>query len=140
MIPRGNIPLVGRTFCREVTITDEMIEGFAQFSGDHNPIHQSDQAAQKLGFQRRVAHGVIQAGLISAIVGMDLPGPGSVIHSMEMKWLKPCYPGDRIAVTLEVIEVHSSVETAICRVKISDRKGGLISRGSVQVGIGGLHD
>ena len=140
MNPKEKIPLLGRTFRKEVTITDEMIERFALFSGDHNPIHRSDQAAQKLGFQRRVAHGVIQACLISAIVGMDLPGPGSVIHSMEIKWLKPCFPGDRIALTLEVIEEHQSVQTVICRVKVSDRKGGLISRGSVQVGVGGLHD
>ena len=132
--------LIGRTCERTLAITEEVIDRFAQFSGDRNPVHLSDESAQKLGFQRRVAHGVIQASIISAIVGMDLPGPGSVIHQLEMKWVKPCFPGDEIRVTLEINEVHESVQTVICGLKVTNQKGELISRGSVQVGIGGVDD
>ena len=131
---------VGRSFQREVAITADLIDRFARLSGDENPIHLSDESAHKLGFQRRVAHGVIQTSLISAIVGMELPGPGSVIHSFEMKWLKPCYPGDQISLHLEITEEHQSVQTVICRFKVTNTQGDLISRGRVQVGIGGVDD
>jgi len=132
--------LLGKTFQREVVITDDLIQLFAQLSGDRNPIHLSDEAAQRLGFPRKVAHGVIQAGLLSAIVGMDLPGPGSVIHRLEMKWQKPCYPGDRISLSLEVTEEHESVQTVVCRFRVTNDRGEVISRGMVQVGTGGVHD
>lgn len=135
-----NSTLVGRNFSKEVAITNELIDRFAQLSGDFNPIHNSDEEARELGFQQRIAHGVIQASVISAIVGMELPGPGSVIQSMDMKWLKPSFPGDQIAVTLEITEEHQSVQTVVCRVEVKERTRGLISRGSVQVGVGGVHD
>ena len=132
--------LTGKTFQREVVITDALIDQFASLSGDLNPIHLWDEAAQQRGFQRRVAHGVIQAALVSAIVGMDLPGPGSIIHRLEMKWLRPCYPGDRVTLALEVTEEHQSVQTVICRVKVSNPQGQLVSSGLVQVGVGGVYD
>jgi 3-hydroxybutyryl-CoA dehydratase len=137
---KADTKLLGETFQREVVITDDLIQQFAQLSGDCNPIHFSDEAAQRLGFPQRVIHGMIQAALLSAIVGMDLPGPGSVIHRLEMKWQKPCYPGDRISLSLEVIEEHESVQTVVCRFRITNDRGEVISRGLVQVGTGGVHD
>ena len=132
--------MLGKTFQREVVITDDLVQQFAQLSGDCNPIHLSDEAAQRLGFSQRVAHGVIQASLLSAIVGMDLPGPGSLIHRLEMKWQKPCYPGDRITLALEITEEHESVQTVVCQFTVTNQQGEVISRGLVQVGTGGVHD
>ena len=140
MSSKASVQLLGKTFQREVAITDDLIQQFARFSGDHNPIHFSDEAAQRSGFPGKVAHGLIQASLLSAVVGMDLPGPGSVIHRLEMKWQKPCYAGDRIAILLEISEEHESVQTVVCRVKITNQLGEVISRGLVQVGTGGVHD
>ena len=132
--------LSGRSFERSVTITEEVIDQFAAFSGDRSPIHMSDQAARRQGFKRRVAHGIIQAGLLSAIVGMELPGPNSVLQRLEMKWLNPCYLGDQIRLRLEVVEIHESVQTVLCRVTVTNMQDDVISRGTVQVGIGGADD
>lgn len=140
MSQKADTRLLGKTFQREVVITDELVQQFAQLSGDRNPIHISDEAAQRVGFSQRMAHGVIQASLLSAIVGMDLPGPGSVIHRLEMKWQKPCYPGDRIILMVEVTEEHESVQTVVCQFRIANQHGEVISRGLVQVGTGGVHD
>jgi acyl dehydratase len=116
------------------------MEHFAAFSGDRNPIHISDEAARRLGFRRRVAHGVIQAALVSAMVGMELPGPGSVLQRFEMKWLKPCYEGDWIKLRLEVTEIHESVQAVICRITVNNQQGEVISRGLAQIGTGGIGD
>jgi acyl dehydratase len=130
----------GASFECSVAVTEELIERFAAFSGDRNPIHVFDEAARRQGFQRRVAHGIIQAALVSAIVGMELPGPGSVLQRFEMKWLQPCYGGDRIKLRLEVTETHESVQTSVCRITVTNQQGDVISRGLAQVGTGGISD
>lgn len=130
----------GAFFECSVAVTEDLIEHFAAFSGDRNPIHISDEAARRLGFRRRVAHGVIQAALVSAMVGMELPGPGSVLQRFEMKWLKPCYEGDWIKLRLEVTEIHESVQAVICRITVNNQQGEVISRGLAQIGTGGIGD
>lgn len=132
--------LVGKTAEMNTKITSDMISRFAAPSGDMNPIHLSDEAAALQGFDGRIAHGVLQAGFLSTIVGMELPGKGSVLQQMEMKWLRPCYVGDDICVKLEVTEAHESVHTVICKALITNQRNEVISRGRLQVGVGGLND
>jgi acyl dehydratase len=119
----------GAFFECSVSVTEDLIKRFAAFSGDRNPIHLSDEAARRQGFQRRVAHSVIQAALVSAMVGMELPGPGSVLQRFEMKWLKPCYEGDQIRLRLEVTEIHESVQAVICRITVNNQQGRLFPGG-----------
>jgi len=59
------------------TITEEMIDTFADITGDHNPIHVDEAAAKAAGFDGRIAHGALSASFISAVLGNDLPGPGA---------------------------------------------------------------
>jgi hypothetical protein len=77
------------------TITDEMIRSFAVLTGDNNPVHLDDTYAATTRFGRRIAHGMIAAGLISAMLANDLPGPGTVYLSQTLKFKAPVYPGDR---------------------------------------------
>lgn len=125
----------------EVTtkITSEMISSFAKLSGDVNPVHMSDETAALQGFDGRIAHGVLQASFLSTLVGMEVPGPGSVMQQMEIKWLKPCYIGDEIRLTLEIVEAHDSVQTVVCKTLVTNQRGDIVSRGTVQVGVGGLN-
>jgi 3-hydroxybutyryl-CoA dehydratase len=87
---------------RTTTITDAMIGAFAEITGDTNPVHLDDEYAAGTRFGRRIAHGMIAAGLISAALANDLPGPGTVYLSQTLQFKAPVYPGDTITTTVEV--------------------------------------
>ena len=87
---------------RTTTITDEMIRLFADLTGDTNPVHLDEAYAAGTSFGRRIAHGMIAAGLISATLANDLPGPGTVYLSQTLQFKAPVYPGDTITTTVEV--------------------------------------
>jgi acyl dehydratase len=91
---------------RTTTITDEMIRAFAALTGDNNPVHLDDAYAATTRFGRRIAHGMIAAGLISAALANDLPGPGTVYLSQTLKFKAPIYPGDTITTTVEVKSIR----------------------------------
>jgi 3-hydroxybutyryl-CoA dehydratase len=91
---------------RTTPITDEMIRLFADLTGDANPVHLDDAYAAGTRFGRRIAHGMIAAGLISATLANDLPGPGTVYLSQTLQFKAPVYPGDSITTTVEVKSVR----------------------------------
>jgi 3-hydroxybutyryl-CoA dehydratase len=92
---------------RTQTISDEMIRSFANLTGDTNPVHLNDAYAAGTRFRRRIAHGMIAAGLISATLANDLPGPGTVYLSQSLQFKAPVYPGDTVTATVEVNHVRS---------------------------------
>jgi 3-hydroxybutyryl-CoA dehydratase len=81
------------------------IDGFARVSGDANPVHLDREYAEASFFKGRIAHGVLTAGLISAVIGMDLPGPGTIYLSQTLRGRAPVRPGDRLTATVTVKEV-----------------------------------
>jgi len=91
---------------RSLTISDETIRAFAEVTGDNNPVHLDDDYAAGTRFGRRIAHGMIAAGLISATLANDLPGPGTVYLNQTLKFKLPVYPGDTVTATVEVLTVR----------------------------------
>lgn len=86
--------------------TDETIAGFAQSTGDNNPVHLDDEAAKAAGFPGRIAHGLWTGGLVSAVIGTQLPGPGTVYLSQNLRFLRPVRPGDELTVRVTVTAKH----------------------------------
>jgi acyl dehydratase len=84
------------------TITIEDIEAFAEVSGDVSPIHMNGEYAEGTYFGGRIAHGALVAGVISAVLGTRLPGPGAIYMSQQMRFLAPVRPGDTITARAEV--------------------------------------
>jgi len=89
------------------TFTQEDVEVFARISGDCNPLHLDHAFATKTRFGRCIVHGALVSSLISAVLGMQLPGPGSIYLSQELKFLKPVYPGDTVTAQVEVIAMRN---------------------------------
>lgn len=87
------------------TVTDQDIVGFADISGDQNPIHLSDVYAAKTPFGQRIAHGLYTASLISAVIGTRLPGPGAIYLSQTLTFRAPVRIGDVVRVHVEVAEL-----------------------------------
>ncbi len=87
------------------TVENEDVIGFAELSGDHNPIHLSEHFARKTRFGQRIVHGLYTASLISAVIGMRLPGPGAVYISQTLNFRGPVKIGDVVDVAVEVVEL-----------------------------------
>ncbi len=85
------------------TVTEEDVNAFAELIGDFNPLHVDPDYAQKSRFGGRIAHGVFTAGLISAVLGNQLPGPGGIFLRQEIDFLAPVYLGDTITAVAEVV-------------------------------------
>jgi 3-hydroxybutyryl-CoA dehydratase len=93
-----------RETCMKMVKNEDVI-GFAELSGDRNPIHLSEHFARKTRFGGRIVHGLYTASLISAVIGMRLPGPGSVYISQTLNFRGPVKIGDIVAISVEVAEL-----------------------------------
>src|SRR5512142_657258 len=92
----------GEKASRTTLISDDMIRTFASLTGDTNPVHLDEAYAAGTRFKRRIAHGMIAAGLISATLADDLPGPGTIYLSQTLQFKAPVYPGDTLTTIVEV--------------------------------------
>ena len=97
---------IGDTASISKTITDADIQAFAEVSGDHNPLHLDEAYAAKTRFGRRIAHGMLSASLISAVLANELPGVGSVYLSQTLKFVKPVFLGDTVTARVTVIGIR----------------------------------
>ena len=127
-MPRGTITIeqieMGMTRSLRKVVTDEDIEMFAQVSTDRNPVHLDDAYAQDTIFEGRIAHGMLTAGLISAVIGEQLPGHGTVYMGQTLKFLAPVRPGDMVLAEVEVIGIdHSKRRVQLdCRCLVYGKK------------------
>lgn len=96
---------LGMTALYTRTITDADIVLFAGISGDHNPLHLDDEFARDSMFEGRVAHGLLTASLISAVLGTKLPGPGAVYISQSLNFRAPVRIGDTVEARATVREI-----------------------------------
>ncbi|WP_050526248.1 MaoC family dehydratase [Pseudorhodobacter aquimaris] len=110
--PRGTICIedieIGMSRDLWKTITDRDIELFAEVSTDRNPVHLDDDYAQDTIFEGRIAHGMLTAGLISAVIGEQLPGHGSVYMGQSLKFMAPVRPGDRVHAIVTVTAIDNA--------------------------------
>jgi 3-hydroxybutyryl-CoA dehydratase len=108
-MPRGTICIedieIGMVRYLRKTITDRDITLFAEVSTDHNPVHLDESYAQDTIFQGRVAHGMLTAALISAVIGEQLPGHGAVYLGQNLKFLAPVRPGDTVYAEVKVVSI-----------------------------------
>ncbi|HQI80575.1 MAG TPA: MaoC family dehydratase [Deltaproteobacteria bacterium] len=88
------------------TVSETDIYLFAGIVGDFNPAHLNEAYAKNTFFKTRIAHGMLAAGFVSAVIGMQLPGPGSIYISQELKFLAPVRIGDTVTAHVEVSEMN----------------------------------
>lgn len=109
-LPRGTICIedieMGMSRHLQKVITDADIEMFAQISTDRNPVHLDDDYARDTIFEGRIAHGMLTAGLISAVIGEQLPGHGTVYLGQSLKFLAPVRPGDLVHAEVTVTDIE----------------------------------
>jgi 3-hydroxybutyryl-CoA dehydratase len=111
---------VGQTAERSWTVSAATIVAFAEVSGDANPVHLDEDFAATTVFKGRVAHGMLAASYISAVIGMQLPGPGTIYLSQALKFRRPVRIGDTVTarVTVSAIDADKAHVTlaTVCTV------------------------
>jgi len=96
---------IGDSASMAKTVTETDVYLFAGITGDLNPAHTNEVTASQTQFGRRIAHGILGAGFISAVLGMRLPGHGTIYLGQELKFKKPVHIGDTITATCTVAEI-----------------------------------
>lgn len=122
-----------QTFEKQVTITEAMIKGFAEATGDNNPIHLDDAYAKGTLFKIRVAHGMLQAGILSGILGMEFPGIGTIYLSQTLKFTKPVFIGDMITFRLKVLEINTEKNRLRLETACTNQEGKSVLTGEALV-------
>jgi 3-hydroxybutyryl-CoA dehydratase len=117
------------SFSKTVTETDIII--YAGLTGDFNPLHVNSEFAKTSIFGERVAHGTIALGLIAPVVGMKLPGLGSILLHMEAKFIAPVKINDTITAEAKVIEKIEKNKSVKLATRFYNQRGEDVVQGSV---------
>lgn len=111
---------VGQSASLEREVTQETINAFAKVTGDHNPVHLDEAFASATQFQGIIAHGMLSASYISAVLGTQLPGAGAIYMRQTLRFCAPVHPGETVVTTCTVKEIISEksriVMETLCKV------------------------
>ncbi len=105
------------------TVSEYDIYSFAGITGDFNPAHIDEDYSKKSVFKERIAHGMLSAGFISAILGTKLPGPGTIYLQQELNFTAPVKIGDTITARVEIIELITEKNKVISKTICKNQKG-----------------
>ncbi|MCW7753722.1 MaoC family dehydratase [Desulfobotulus sp. H1] len=111
------------------TISESDVYQFAGITGDLNPAHINEEYAKGTVFKSRIAHGMLSAGLISAVLGNRLPGPGTIYLKQELKFLAPVRIGDTITAKVEVTGILMEKNRVTLRTTCTNQDGTLVVDG-----------
>lgn len=115
------------------TISESDVYTYAGLTGDLNPAHINQTYAGKTMFKKRIAHGLLSAGLISTVLGMKLPGPGTIYLKQDLKFTAPVYFGDTITAEVEVIAKDEEKNRLTLKTICRNQEGKVIIKGEALV-------
>lgn len=127
---------VGQTFTHVQLIDDRLVRAFADVTGDHNPIHLDEAVAASSRFGQRIAHGGILFGMISRVLGMDMPGVGTVYLSQSCTFKLPVFLGDTVSLEMTIVELLPKSIARITTV-ITKQTGEVVLEGMAEVKLPG---
>lgn len=124
---------VGQSVEKEFLVTEETGVAFAEVSQDKNPIHLDGEYAEKTRFGKKIAHGMLMGGFISSLIGMELPGEGTIYMKQELAFLRPVYYGDKIRVEITVSELQTEKKRAVLSTNCYNQNGEQVVAGKALV-------
>ena len=124
---------IGDSASLSKTVTETDVYLFAGITGDLNPAHTNEVAASKTMFGGRIAHGMLSAGFISAVLGMQLPGPGTIYLGQELKFTKPVRIGDTVTATCTVVEKDDAKNRLKLETICTNQDGDVVVKGMATV-------
>ena len=124
---------VGDKACMSKTVTEFDVYSFAGVTGDFNPVHIDAEFAKTTMFKERIAHGMLSAGFISAVLGTALPGKNTIYMGQELQFKAPVKIGDTVTATVEVLEKIEGKNRLILRTTVTNQDGVLVTDGKATV-------
>lgn len=124
---------VGQKASFTKTVTEADVYNYAGVSGDFNPAHMNEEYAKNTAFKTRIAHGMLSAGFISAVLGTKLPGPGTIYLNQDLRFTKPVHFGDTITATMTVEELIKEKNRAILKTVCTNQDGDVVVEGTAKV-------
>lgn len=124
---------VGQAASMTRTISETDIYLFAGITGDLNPAHMDEEYAKGTRFQTRIAHGMLSGGLISAVLGMRMPGPGTIYLAQTLQFLAPVHPGDTVTATATIRSLEAQRNQAVLETVCVNQSGVRVTRGEATV-------
>jgi 3-hydroxybutyryl-CoA dehydratase len=115
------------------TISESDIYLYAGITGDFNPAHVNESYAENTFFKTRIAHGMLTAGLISAVLANQLPGPGTIYLKQDLRFLAPVRIGDTITARVEIIELIHEKNRVRLKTVCSNQEGVIVLEGEALV-------
>ena len=124
---------VGDKASMSKTVTEFDVYSFAGVTGDFNPVHIDAEFAKTTMFKERIAHGMLSAGFISAVLGTALPGKNTIYMGQELQFKAPVKIGDTVTATVEVLEKIEGKNRLILRTMVTNQDGVLVTDGKATV-------
>ncbi len=115
------------------TVTDREVTLFGATSGDINPVHFDAEYAATTRFEQRIAHGMWSAGLISTVIGIVMPGPGSIYVGQSLRFRRPVHIGDTLAAILTVKEKIDKKKFVVLDCQVVNQDGEVVTLGEATV-------
>jgi len=134
-----NIVNIGDSHSLEKKITKEMVQSFADFTGDYNPVHMDEEYCIKHGLEKRIVHGMLVLSYLSTFIGMHLPGKGALWMSQSIDFITPVRLDDTIIINGEVIKKMNAnalgLNIIVIKIEIENQHGNKVARGTVRVSV-----
>lgn len=124
---------IGESRAIKKLVTKDVVQQFADFSGDRNPVHLDEEFAAKTIFKRNIAHGMIAGSYISAVIGMDFPGPGTIYLSQNFIFKRPVFVGDEIEIIVTVKDIIVDKNRLVLQTDCINQNGELVLQGEALV-------
>lgn len=124
---------LGDTASFAKTITEYEVNSFAGVTGDFNPVHINAEFAKQSLFKQRIAHGMLSAGLISTVLGTQLPGINTIYMNQELSFLAPVFLGDTLTATVECLEKDDAKHRLVFRTTVTNQDGKIVTDGKARV-------
>ncbi|WP_423902086.1 MaoC family dehydratase, partial [Colibacter massiliensis] len=115
------------------TISEHDVYTFAGVTGDFNPVHVNEEFAKQTMFKGRIAHGMLSAGLISAVLGTELPGINTIYMNQELKFLAPVHYNDTLTAEVECLEKNDEKHRLVFRTTVTNQDGTVVTDGQARV-------
>ena len=115
------------------TISESDVYLFAGVTGDINPAHLNEEYAKNTMFKGRIAHGMLSAGLISAVLGVHMPGPGAIYLNQTLSFVAPVHFGDTITATGKVVEMNVEKNRVKIETICTNQDGKVVTKGEALV-------
>jgi 3-hydroxybutyryl-CoA dehydratase len=123
----------GDSASQSLIVHERVVAEFGELVGDMNPIHFDETFAKTTKFGRRIAHGMLSASLISAVIGNRLPGPGSIYLGQTLQFVSPVYLGDELTAKVTVLSVRNDKPIATLETICSKQDGTIVLKGEAVV-------